>query len=264
MCDLWKGALATRVPPGAIPEQIRFALEQLGPARHLKVYNSGSFFDPGAIPPADHPAIAQLVCGFERVIVESHPTLVGDRCVRFRDRLFREAGSRATPPPQLEVAMGLEIAHPQVLERLNKRMTLDEFARAAAFLRAHEIALRAFVLVQPPFLAAAEAVEWAVRSIRFAFDRGASIVSLIPTRPGNGALEALARCGEFCPPRLATLEAAAEAGVRMRRGRVFADVWDLRPFSRCPACLPARTERLQRMNLSQEVPPRLECDQCAS
>lgn len=263
MCDLWKGALATRVPRGTIPEQIRYALPRLGPARHLKLYNSGSFFDAGAIPPGDHPAVAQLGCRFERVIVESHPALVGDRCVRFRDRLFREAGREATPPPSLEVAMGLETAHPQVLERLNKRMTLDEFARAAAFLHARQIAVRAFVLVQPPFLAETEAVEWAVRSTRFAFDCGASVVSLIPTRPGNGALEALARRGEFCPPRLATLEAAAEAGVRMRCGRVFADVWDLGPFSQCPACLPARTERLRWMNLSQEVPPRVMCRRCA-
>ena len=31
---------------------------------------------------------------------------------------------------QLEVALGLETVHPEVLARLNKQMTLDDFARA--------------------------------------------------------------------------------------------------------------------------------------
>src|SRR5712692_3931595 len=45
MCDLWKNTLDERVPAGAIPAQIRFASEHLPPARWIKLYNSGSFFD---------------------------------------------------------------------------------------------------------------------------------------------------------------------------------------------------------------------------
>src|SRR5262245_13937899 len=179
MCDLWKNTLTETVPAGAIPAQIDYALSRLQAARHIKLYNSGSFFDVGAIPPQDYPAIAQAVAGFERVIVECHPALLGDACLRFRDLL---AG-------KLEVALGLETVHPEVLSRLNKNMTLDQFAFAAEFLHKHNVALRAFVLVQPPFLDEAEALAWARRSIDFAFDCDASVVSLIPTRPGNGALE---------------------------------------------------------------------------
>src|SRR6185312_2847895 len=45
MCDLWKNTLPTTVPLGAIPAQIKHALSQLPPARHIKLYNAGSFFD---------------------------------------------------------------------------------------------------------------------------------------------------------------------------------------------------------------------------
>jgi radical SAM enzyme (TIGR01210 family) len=190
MCDLWRNTLVDSVPVGAIPEQIEFALRQLPPARHIKLYNSGSFFDRRAIPPEDFPAIAEQVREFERVIVECHPALIGDAALRFRDLL---AG-------HLEIAMGLETAHPIVLEKLNKRMTLAHFAQAAEFLRAHDISLRVFVLVKPPFLDEAEAIEWARRSADFAFDCGAEIVSLIPTRAGNGALDALMASGEFAAP----------------------------------------------------------------
>ena len=159
--------------------------------------------------------------------------------------------------------MGLETAHPEVLARLNKRMTLDQFANAANFLRKNEIALRVFILVKPPFLDEDEALHWAKRSLDFAFDCGASVASLIPTRFGNGALEALAERQEFSPPKLITLERAAEYGVALQRGRVFADLWDLEKFSDCPACFPARLARLREMNHRQVFLPSVKCARCA-
>lgn len=258
MCDLWQNTLTERLPPGAIPEQIDHALARLAPARHIKLYNSGSFFDSQAIPVEDYEAVADRVAGFERVIVESHPALVGPRCLHLRD-LLRARGSA-----RLEVAMGLETVHPEAGPRLNKRMTLDQFAQAADFLRSLDVALRVFILVKPPFLDEAEGLEWALRSLDFAFDCGATVAALIPTRSGNGAMEALGRQGLFAPPSLATLEAALASGIEKRRGRVFADLWDLERFSDCPHCFPARAERLRIMNLSQTVPPLPPCDRCKS
>jgi archaeosine synthase beta-subunit len=222
--------------------------------RHIKLYNSGSFFDPRAILPEDHSAIAERVREFERVIVECHPAFVNDSVLRFRDLL---AG-------KFEVAMGLETVHPEVLSRLNKRMTLEQFTRAAEFLHEHDIALRVFILVKPPFLDDAEALHWAKRSLDFAFDRGATVASLIPTRAGNGAMDALAALGQFAPPDLTLLEQASDYGVALRRGRVFADLWDLGKFSRCAACFPERKTRLERMNYNQTVELPVSCSQCAN
>ena len=101
MCDLWRNTLTETVPVGAIPQQIDFALERC-PRPPVKLYNSGSFFDPGAIPLGDYAAIARVSSDFERVIVECHPALVGDQLPQFRDLLHG----------RLEVAMGLETVHP--------------------------------------------------------------------------------------------------------------------------------------------------------
>ena len=266
-CDLWKNTTTGTVPAGAIPAQIDFALAQLhvGSCSQIKLYNAGSFFDPKAIPPEDFSAIAGRVRRFERVIVECHPALVGESAVRFRDRLsaiddrrWPTANSQATP--RLEVAMGLEIADDAILARLNKRMTLAMFRRAAEFLRAHDIAVRAFVIVKPPFVRVEEeALNFARRSIDFAFDCGATVVSLIPARFGAAELEVLSRSGDFAPPKLETLEAALDYGVGLGRGRVFADLWDLEKFSDCPACFAARRERLQRMNWRQVLEPSVAC-----
>lgn len=252
MCDLWKNTLTESVPAGAIPAQIEYALARLPNARHVKLYNAGSFFDPRAIPLEDYPPIAGLLGAFEHVIVESHPALVGESCLRFRDLV---AG-------RLEVSMGLETVHPGVLARLNKHMTLDQFREAARLLSSNGIDLRVFILVKPPFLQEDDALEWARRSLDFAFECGAAVATLIPTRTGNGAMEALAQQGDFSPPSIATLEAALEYGLSIAKGRVFADLWDLRRFSNCDLCYDARSARLQRMNLDQTITARVECGGC--
>jgi hypothetical protein len=120
-------------------------------------------------------------------------------------------------------------------------MTLDQFRGASDFLRGHGIDLRVFILVKPPFMREEEAVEWAARSVDFAFDCGATAITLIPTRGGNGAMEEL----QFAPPKLETLEAAFEYGLGLRRGRVFVDLWDVQSDDA------ARLDRLRELNLTQ-------------
>ncbi len=253
MCDLWKHTLRMPTPVGAIPKQLDYALARLSPgAAQVKLYNSGSFFDVAAVPPADYESIASRLSFASNVVVESHPRLVGEKARRFRDLL------KGT----LEVALGLETTHPEALPRLNKRSSLADFASAAQFLHSNAIAMRAFLLVKPPFSPDSEAVEWTVRSAQFAFDCGASAVSLIPTRPGNAPLDDLIAKGEFSPPTLALFEDALDAVVSLKRGRVLADTWDLERFSQCSACLPQRKGRLEKTNLTQEIQPAPTCVVC--
>ncbi len=285
MCDLWRHTIEGDTPPGAIPHQIHLALTPRGGGaadvrglRHLKLYNAGSFFDPRAVPPADDPAIARAVAAMARVTVESHPRLVGDRTWRFRDRLAGERcdGQRdGQGGPSLEVAMGLETAHPDALVRLNKGCRVDEFVAAAGALAAHGVGLRVFLLVHPPFVPLAERTRWLLRSIDVAIDAGASLIALIPTRgdppdvEGGGAMAALAAHGDFVPPSIGDLEDAVMQALRHAAGRarVIVDLWDLAAFAPCAACFEARRTRLLRLNLGQRVHPGdagLDAARCAS
>ena len=164
----------------------------------------------------------------------------------------------------LHVAMGLETANAEVLAMLNKRMSLADFERAVADLTRHDIPVRAFILVRPPFMTETQGLEWARRSIDFAFNTGVECCALIPTRGGNGAMEDLAKRGLFAPPSLAALEAALDYGVRLTRGRVFADLWDIEKLSDCRRCAQSRIDRLRRINLTQRVEPAVICDRCGS
>ncbi|MGA2694325.1 MAG: radical SAM protein [Opitutaceae bacterium] len=256
MCDLWKDTTRKSVPEGAIPRQVEIAVRTWSNSGTLpvqvKLYNSGSFFDPAAIPPADYAPVARQIAFARHVVVESHPLLVGPRARALRDLL---SGS-------LEVAMGLETANPEVLEKLNKKFDLAQFARAAEFLAAEQIALRAFILVNPPFLDERAGLEWAAKSAEFAFECGAGAVALIPTRTGNGAMERLRDSGEFVQPTLAMLERAQRDALALGRGRVFADTWALEPFSTCPHCFAARRERLETVNRTQRDVPPVFCAVC--
>jgi radical SAM enzyme (TIGR01210 family) len=236
MCDLWKYTTQERVPDGAVASQVEQALAGLAGVGHVKLYNAGNFFDAQAIPAGDLPRIGERVADHRTVLVECHPRLVGRRVLEFRDRLRGE----------LQVAMGLETVHPDLLPRLNKRMTLDDFAGAARFLAEHEIPVRAFLLLRPPLLGEDEGLEWAKRGLDWAFAHGVECCVIIPTRAGNGAMEELQSRGLFQPPSLAALEAALVYGLSLGKGRVFADLWDVRGDAETLA-------RLERMNLEGRV-----------
>jgi hypothetical protein len=102
-------------------------------------------------------------------------------------------------------------------------------------------------------------VEWAKRSIDFAFSAGAGTCVVIPVRAGNGAMEALAEKGYFAEPTINSLEEVLSYGIGLKAGRVLADVWDLENFSGCKRCFHLRLHRLNQMNLLQTDIPGISC-----
>lgn len=253
MCDLWKNTLEQPVKPGDMPRQISYALERLPNADVVKLYNSGNFFDRKAIPAEDYEDIAQLLLHFERVIIENHPKLCGPVAVEFSDLINGN----------LEIAMGLETIHPEVLPKLNKQITKENFRKAAEFLTTNNIASRAFILLNPPFLTDPEEnIKWAVRSVEFAFECGVSACSIIPTRGGNGAIEKLQKEGHYIPPTIEALEETFDRTLNLNGGRIFTDLWDLQLFSGCSHCFEKRKSRMNKMNLEQRIYPRVKCKYC--
>jgi radical SAM enzyme (TIGR01210 family) len=250
MCDLWRNTTDEPVAIGSIPKQIAWALDQIPGVKQLKLYNSGSFFDRRAIPVEDYKEIASLLSNFETVIVESHPSLINEKCLTFRDML----------KPDLQVALGLETVHPQILRTLNKQMTIEDFRDSVSFLTKHGIRSRAFILLRPPLLSESEGIYWAERSMDFAFNTGVECCTIIPVRAGNGAMDFLMGKGDFNLPDIHSLEMVLEYGIGLNKGRVFADVWDLGLFSNCNNCIKKRTDRLIEMNMSQEIATPIKCE----
>jgi radical SAM enzyme (TIGR01210 family) len=250
MCDLWKNTLTEPAPAGSILKQIDYALARLPGADVIKLYNNGNFFDTKAVPPGDYAGIIERLRPYQRVIVENHPKLCGEACLEFNDRL---SGT-------LEIAMGLETIHPDVLPRLNKQLTPEDFKQAASFLRSNCIDVRAFVLLNPPYLTdAQENIHWVLNTVKFAFEVGVQCCSIIATRPGNGIMDVLATQGFYTAPSLDTLEEIFDTALALKQRRVFVDTWDINFLSSCPKCFTARKERLEWMNLHQRVAKPVSC-----
>jgi hypothetical protein len=243
MCDLWKHTTVTPTPPGAIPAQIDHALQQLPPARHIKLYNASNFFDDLAIPRSDWSAIAARVRSFDTVIVENHPRLCGSRCDEFQQLLGT----------QLEVALGLETSHPATLARLTKQMTVQDFKDACGLLQAAQILIRVFILLRPPGTTEAEGIRQALDSIDFAFDCGAHTCSIIPVRPGNGILDHLERQHLFARPKLSSLETVLTESLTRHQPplRIFADLWNAHEFADDPNTALEQINRIEQINHRQ-------------
>lgn len=270
MCDLWRNTTISATPPGVIPAQIREAVAAAspdiessgtttGPARWIKLYNGSNFFDVRNVPREDLPEIAQLVRPFERIVVENHPRLMTAAIPGFRDQCYG----------RLEVAMGLECTHPDVLPRLNKQMTLTDFTTACHRLHGWGVDTRAFVLLGLPWLPATEAVDWCVHAVRFAWAQGVRHVSVVPTRPGNGFLDQLAGEGLFQPPTAAAVEAVVAVLLESKDCQattaagdpqlVTVDLWDWPQLAgHCGVCSDRRRDRLAAMNCGQHSLPPVE------
>lgn len=257
-CDLWKHTLDGPTPEGAIPAQLRHVLSEAGPVPDgaaVKLYNASNWFDARAVPAGDDPELVRILRPFERVVVECHPRLVGSRCFRFASAL----------EGILEVAMGLETVHPAAFAKLNLGMELDDFDEAAGKLTEAGIAVRAFVLLSPPFVPFGESVGWTVRAVEHAARAGAAHVTILPTRSGNGAVDELRRRGEHEPPTLDQLEAALTRSLVAVDGPVVtADLWDAERVEGCGRCRSARIRRIEAMNASGRPVEAPTCPSCGA
>ena len=241
-CDLWQWTIDGPTPRGALAMQIENVLQGHRdplPDR-LKLYNASNFFDQRAVPSADVPHIAALAAPFGAITVESHANTIGESTLGFARQI----------PGRLEVAVGLETIHPVAAAKLNKRLDLARFDSAARFLTDNNIDLRVFVLLGAPYVPPSESIVWTVRAVEYAVERGASVVSIIPVRGGNGELERLQRRGFFAPPSLTELEAALEECLQFTHTVVTADLWDLERLQACEHCRPARVERVRQMSVT--------------
>ena len=253
-CDLWKWTINGPTPPGALTHQLSRVLEaHPGPVPdRLKLYNASNFFDQRAVPAEDLQGMATLAAPFAAVTVESHANTIGARTVAFSRQI---AG-------RLEVAAGLETIEPVAVAQLNKRLDLRSFDAAAGLLSDHGIDLRVFVLLGAPYVRAEESIAWTVRTVEYAVARGATVVSIIPVRGGNGEMERLQGLGHFVPPTLAQLEEVLDRCVQFTGTVITADLWDAELLPACGRCRPARIERLRRLNVTGRAEPRIACRAC--
>ena len=174
--------------------QFKEAVVGLEDVRFLKVYTSGSFLDEREVPSE----VREMVLGWcadrgKRLLVESRAEFVTDESMTECMHMHGD----------LEIALGLESANDRVLKySVNKNLTVAEYDRAATAVKKAGAALRSYVLLKPPFLTEAEAVEDTVAAARHAALKS-DVISINPVNVQKGTVvERLWKNWAYRPPWL--------------------------------------------------------------
>ena len=245
-CALYRQAGEAPANGSEIARQIRSARARLAPISGIKLYNASSLFEPRSIRQSAGglAAIAAEVADLDLVVIESR-----SEQVRRAPAFARLLGGR------LEVAIGVEAADDGLLRRLGKPTTVARFRDAAGRLADAGILLRAFVLVQPPYVFGAAARELAAATFRLARDAGARVVSLLPVVSDHAPMERLRSEGAFAEITLEDYFAVVAECVEAGGAVVLAELATLSRLPGCAACREARHAALAVLNATGRLPP---------
>lgn len=178
----------------------------------IKIYTSGSFFDPGEVPPEVMRTAANIFRG-KLIIAETRPEFVESAMIEEFIAAI-DTGEWKTP---LIVAMGLETTSDEIREKcIDKGFTWNDFLKAVGEARKGGAGVKAYLLHKPLFLTEKEAREDMKNSIRITAGI-ADHVSMNPcTVQRNTELEYYWKKGAYRPPYLwSVLSLLLEAPVQV-------------------------------------------------
>jgi radical SAM enzyme (TIGR01210 family) len=210
MCGYVDDARARPPTEEELMSQVDHAAKAAEGARWVKLYTSGSMLDPVEVSQSVLERVVEAFKGMDMLTIESRAEFVNDDVI-----------SILGDPSRLEVAIGMESACDAVLEgSIHKGMTMGDFERAAGVVRRAGASLRAYVLLKPPFLTEAEAIDDALEAVVGARSAGAIIVSLNPVNVQRGTLvDYLHHRREYEPPWLwSVVEVLRRASIDLPEG----------------------------------------------
>jgi len=212
--ERYTGELSPELQEKYLLSQLAWVQEHHKPDEYqmVKIFTSGSFFDPCEIPPGVRTRIAAAFYG-KIVIAETRPEFVLEESITpFLTGI--DDGSWKTP---LTCAIGLETSDDQIRAKsIRKGFLFSDFIDAAVRARASGAGVKAYLLFKPLFLTEREAIEDMKRSIRHVVDH-ADIISLNPcTVQRRTDLEWYWKRGAYRPPYLwSVLEILKESPVHL-------------------------------------------------
>jgi len=164
----------------------------------VKLYTSGSFFDPAEVPDIVRDSVASQFRG-KCMIIESRVDYTDiDLINRFVSML--DDGSHKTP---LYLALGLETSSDTIREKsIDKGITFDAFIRATEKLHDNGVGIKTYLLHKPAYLTEKEAFQDMIMSIEDIAPYS-DMISMNPCSvQRNTHLERLWKAGQYRPPYL--------------------------------------------------------------
>jgi len=174
MCGYFNDSLLTPVSGADIQAQFEKAMEKYKGEPLVKIFTSGSFFDPKEIPIAvQHTIIQRLSEHTQKISVESRPEYLTEKKVTQIKSIIKSTS--------FEVGIGLETSNDLIRRNaINKGFTFQSYKKAARLLRQHQVDIKTYVLLKPPFLTEREALNDCLQTARDVTPYS-DVISLNPT-----------------------------------------------------------------------------------
>lgn len=243
MCG-YREASLMNVTNDDLLKQLDQALSRYKGEPFVKMYTSGSFLDDNEVPPEVRAKYFEAFKDCKRLLFESRPEFITPEVVK-------------TLPKNVTVALGLESATPEVLEKsVHKGFTPDDIKRAGELLKDNGLGVRTYLLLKPPFMTEEMAIEDAVKSARFA-DPFSDEISINPLNVQRATyVERLWKRGEFRSPWIWSLIEV----FRQLSGTVNARLMSspsgggaMRGVHNCGECDQKALDAVEKFSYSQDV-----------
>jgi hypothetical protein len=155
--------------------QFDTAMKSYSGQKFVKIFTSGSFLDDKEINPNVRKEIfGRLIETVDKVSVESRPEFITDGKLSEIKEGFKSK--------TFEVGLGLETASDFIREHfLNKGFTFNDYKKAAKTLKKHNVKLKTYVLIKPPFLTEKESINDAINTV----DKIKTITDTVSFNPTN-------------------------------------------------------------------------------
>ena len=163
----------------------------------VKIFTSGSFFDPREVPPAFRDDVAALFAG-KVVIAETRTEYVEEDALTSFRKALETGGDSA-----LYVAMGLETTNDYIREKcIHKGLTYDDFKDAVETARRADVGIKTYLMMKPPYLTESEALDDMKKSIRDVIPYSDIISMNLCTIQSKTEVEQYWKQGSYRPPYL--------------------------------------------------------------
>jgi radical SAM enzyme (TIGR01210 family) len=203
----------------------------------LEIWTGGSFF--WEIPPDVQEYILSTVAkksSLRKIRVESLPGLINMKRLNQIGKILKDK--------QLDVAIGLETQNDELRKRLNKFpvMTKKLYERAIVSLKESGFRSSTYVMLKPDLMSEVEAIEDAVKTIKYAFEVGTDEILLETTFIAEGTqLKEVWLRGDYQLPSLWSVVAVLKATKGL--GPVYLGEFQDNPPplagpTSCPKCQP--------------------------
>lgn len=178
-------------------EKLKSEIDKVNPDV-IKVYTSGSFFDPKEVPPSIQDTVVSLAKG-KILVVESRCDYISSENMRAHIENIKDDSGKG----DLFAAIGLETTSDTIREKcIDKGLELSKFLDTTEIIHKAGGKVKTYLLHKPPYLTEAEALHDMIRSIHEVM----SVSDLISMNPcsvqRNTHLETLWKQQAYRPPYL--------------------------------------------------------------